>query len=76
MWMVGIRPRDSFNFLNFGYAISAVTKYNDSTYAVQLNTRFGAPVSQLQPFAVSMEGEIQGISGHRAWGKCVLCPLE
>jgi hypothetical protein len=45
MWMVGVRPRDSFNFLNFGYAISAVTKYNDSTYAVQLNTRFGAPIS-------------------------------
>ena len=45
MWMVGIRPRDSFNFLNFGYAISSVTKYNDDTYAVQLNTRFGAPIS-------------------------------
>lgn len=45
MWMVGVRPRDSFNFLNFGYAVSSVTKYDDTTYAVQLNTRFGAPIS-------------------------------
>lgn len=45
MWMVGIRPRDSFNFLNFGYSVSAVTKYDETTYAVQLNTRFGAPIS-------------------------------
>jgi hypothetical protein len=45
MWMVGIRPRDSFNFLSFGYAISSVTQYDATTYAVQLNTRFGAPIS-------------------------------
>lgn len=45
MWMVGVRPRDSFNFLNFGYSVSSVTKYNEDTYAVQLNTRFGAPIS-------------------------------
>lgn len=45
MWMVGVRPRDSFNFLSFGYAISSVTKYNEDTYAVQINTRFGAPIS-------------------------------
>jgi len=45
MWMVGIRPRDSFNFLDFGYAISSVTQYDSTTYAVRLNSRFGAPVS-------------------------------
>jgi hypothetical protein len=45
MWMVGIRPRDSFNFLNFGYAISAVSDYDEETYAVRLNTSFGAPIS-------------------------------
>lgn len=45
MWMVGVRPRDSFNFLSFGYAISSVTKYDEDTYAVQINTRFGAPIS-------------------------------
>lgn len=45
MWMVGVRPRDSFNFLSFGYAIEAVTQYNATTYAVKLNTRFGAPIS-------------------------------
>lgn len=45
MWMVGVRPRDSFNFLSFGYAIESVTAYNSTTYAVKLNTRFGAPIS-------------------------------
>jgi hypothetical protein len=45
MWMVGIRPRDSFNFLDFGYAISSVTQYDSTTYAVKLNSRFGAPIS-------------------------------
>lgn len=45
MWMVAIRPRDSFNFLDFGYAITAVTQYDANTLAVRLNSRFGAPVS-------------------------------
>ena len=45
MWAVGIRPRDSFNFLDYGYAITAVTDYSSDIYAVKLNTRFGAPVS-------------------------------
>lgn len=45
MWMVGVRPRDSFNFLSFGYAIETVTQYDATTYAVKLNTRFGAPIS-------------------------------
>ena len=45
MYMVGIRPRGSFNFLDFGYAISAVTQYDATTIAVKLNSRFGAPIS-------------------------------
>lgn len=45
MHMVAIRPRDSFNFLNFGYQIESVTLYQDNIYAVKLNQRFGAPIS-------------------------------
>jgi hypothetical protein len=45
MWMVGIRPRDSFNFLNFGYSITSVTDYDENTYAVRLSSSFGAPIS-------------------------------
>lgn len=45
MHMVAIRPRDSFNFLNFGYAIDSVTQYDAGTYAVKLNSNFGAPIS-------------------------------
>jgi hypothetical protein len=45
MWMVGVRPRNSFNFLDVGYSITSVTQYDDSTYAVRLSSRFGAPVS-------------------------------
>jgi hypothetical protein len=45
MHMVAIRPRDSFNFLNFGYQIAAVTQYDGDIYAVRLNERFGAPIS-------------------------------
>ena len=45
MWMVGIRPRDSFNFLNFGYSITSVTDYDANTYAVRLSSSFGAPIS-------------------------------
>jgi hypothetical protein len=45
MWMVGIRPRDSFKFIDFGYAITSVTTYNETTYAVRLSDNFGAPIS-------------------------------
>ena len=45
MWMVGIRPRDSFNFLNFGYSVVSVTDYDANTYAVRLSSNFGAPIS-------------------------------
>jgi hypothetical protein len=45
MWMVGIRPRDSFKFIDFGYSIQSVTDYDPDTYAVVLNGTFGAPIS-------------------------------
>jgi hypothetical protein len=38
MWMVGIRPRDSFNFKDYGYSVSdSVTNYDPQTYAVKLS---------------------------------------
>ena len=45
MRMVAIRPRDSFNFLDFGYAIKSVTKTSDTVYAVELSSNFGPPIS-------------------------------
>lgn len=45
MWMVGIRPRDSFNFLDFGFSVASVTDYDATTYAVRLSSNFGAPIS-------------------------------
>lgn len=45
MWMVGIRPRDSFNFRDFGYSVQSVSNYDDNTYAVRLSSKFGAPIS-------------------------------
>jgi len=45
MHMVGIRPRDTFNFLDFGISIQSVTQYNDTTYAVVLSQKFGSPIS-------------------------------
>ena len=45
MYMVGVRPRDSFNFLDFGFAIESVTDYDSETIAVKINTNFGAPIS-------------------------------
>jgi hypothetical protein len=45
MRMVAIRPRDSFNFLDFGYAIASVTPYQDDIIAVRLTSNFGAPIS-------------------------------
>jgi len=53
MWMVGIRPRDSFNFLNFGYSIVSVTNYDANTYAVRLSSSFGAPISFFKGEVVS-----------------------
>ena len=45
MRMVAIRPRDSFNFLDFGYAIKTVTQIGDDLYAVELSSNFGPPIS-------------------------------
>jgi hypothetical protein len=45
MHMVGIRPRDTFNFLDFGISIQSVTQYDETTYAVVLSQRFGSPIS-------------------------------
>ena len=45
MWMVGVRPRDSFNFRDFGYSVQSVSDYDEDTYAVVLSARFGAPIS-------------------------------
>ena len=53
MWMVGIRPRDSFNFKDYGYAIDSVTDYDPETYAVKLTSNFGAPISFFKGEVVS-----------------------
>jgi hypothetical protein len=45
MRMVAIRPRDSFNFLDFGYSIQSVTQTSGNVYAVQLSSNFGPPIS-------------------------------
>jgi len=45
MHMVGIRPRDTFNFLDFGISVQSVTQYDSTTFAVVLSQRFGAPIS-------------------------------
>jgi len=45
MRMVAIRPRGSFNFLDFGYSVKSVFQYNGDVYGVQLSSNFGAPVS-------------------------------
>jgi len=45
MRMVAIRPRDSFNFLDFGYSILSVTQTGEDLYAVQLSSNFGPPIS-------------------------------
>lgn len=45
MHIVGIRPRDTFNFLDFGISIQSVTQYDATTYAVVLSQRFGSPIS-------------------------------
>jgi len=48
MRMVVIRPRDSFNFLDFGYSIKSVTQTSDTVYAVELSSNFGPPISFFQ----------------------------
>lgn len=45
MRMVAIRPRDSFNFLDFGYSIKTVTQTSPTVYAVELSSNFGPPIS-------------------------------
>lgn len=45
MHMVGIRPRDTFNFLDFGISVQSVTQYDSTTFAVVLSQRFGSPIS-------------------------------
>lgn len=45
MRMVAIRPRDSFNFLDFGYSIKSVTQTSPTVYAVELSSNFGPPIS-------------------------------
>jgi len=45
MRMVAIRPRDSYNFLDFGYAIKSVTQTSGTVYAVELTSNFGPPIS-------------------------------
>lgn len=53
MWMVGIRPRDSFNFKDFGISVDSVTNYDPTTYAVKLSSNFGAPISFFKGEVVS-----------------------
>ena len=45
MRMVAVRPRDSYNFLDFGYSIKSVTKTTGTIYAVELSGNFGPPIS-------------------------------
>ena len=45
MRMVAVRPRDSFNFLDFGYSIKSVTQTSGTVYAVELSSNFGPPIS-------------------------------
>lgn len=45
MRMVAVRPRDSFNFLDFGYAIKSVTHVSGVVYAIELSSNFGPPIS-------------------------------
>lgn len=61
MWMVGIRPRDSFNFRDFGYSVASVTNYDDTTYAVKLSSRFGAPISFFTGEVLSNRYDSNGI---------------
>ena len=47
MRMVFIRPRDSFNFLDFGISIKSVFNYDTTNgiIGVELSSNFGAPIS-------------------------------
>lgn len=45
MYTVSVRPRDAFNFAETGLAVVSATQYDESTYAVVLSGRFGAPIS-------------------------------
>lgn len=48
MWSVFIQPQGSFNFKDFGLAVSSVTDYTDTIYAVQFSNSFGLPVSSFK----------------------------
>jgi hypothetical protein len=47
MRMTVIRPRDSFNFLDFGYSVAEVFNYDtdNKIIGVRLSSNFGAPIS-------------------------------
>jgi hypothetical protein len=61
MRMVAIRPRDSFSFLDYGYAIQSVTQVDTDLYAVQLNSNFGPPVSFFEGEVLSDRFDANGI---------------
>lgn len=45
MNMVAIRPRDAFNFLDFGQRIADIIQIDENTIACTLSFTFGAPIS-------------------------------
>jgi len=45
MHVTTIRPRDVYNFLDYGLAIQSVTTYSEGILAVVLNGNFGPPVT-------------------------------
>ena len=53
--MVVVRPRDAFNFLDFGYAIKSVFDWDipNGVYGVELNRPFGGPISYFTNEVVS-----------------------
>ena len=60
MRMVAIRPRDSFNFLDFGYSIKSVTSTGNNIYAVELSSNFGPPISFFQGEVLSDRFDANG----------------
>lgn len=61
MRMVAIRPRDTFRFLDFGYAIDTVTPAGENLYAVKLTSNFGAPVSFFEGEVLSDRFDANGV---------------
>jgi hypothetical protein len=62
MHMVGIRPRDTFNFLDFGISVAEVTLYDETTYAVKLSQNFGSPISYFHGEVLSNRFNSDGTS--------------